>query len=107
MAHIFEKDGRRTQAYGVRLSVDWSEAVPEQMLLMNVPEAEYIVFEHGAFDYEQESISVGGKLERAMKSFSFSDTDYKLDEAAGRIAFFYHDPEQFEKWIRPVIKKYM
>jgi len=105
MAHIFEKDGRRAEAYGVRLPADWSEAVPEQMLLMNVPEAEYIVFEHGAFDYEQESVSVGEKLDQAMKSFTFPDTDYKLDETAGRIAFFYHDPERFEKWIRPVIKK--
>jgi len=105
MAHIFEKDGRRAEAYGVRLPADWSGAVPEQMLLMNVPEAEYIVFEHGAFDYEQESVSVGEKLDQAMKSFTFSDTDYKLDETAGRTAFFYHDPERFEKWIRPVTKK--
>jgi len=105
MAHIFEKDGRRAEAYGVRLPADWSGAVPEQMVLIDVPEAEYIVFEHGAFDYEQESVSVGEMLDQAMKSFTFSDTDYKLDETAGRIAFFYHDPERFEKWIRPVTKK--
>jgi len=105
MAHIFEKDGRRAEAYGVRLPADWSGAVPEQMVLIDVPEAEYIVFEHGAFDYEQESVSVGEMLDQAMTSFTFSGTDYKLDETAGRIAFFYHDPERFEKWIRPVIKK--
>lgn len=105
MAHLFESDGRRAEAYGTRAAADYNGAIPEQMLMMDVPEAEYIVFEHGPFDYEQESESVGEKLEQAMDSFSFSDTGYRLDEAAGRIAFFYHDPERFEKWIRPVAEQ--
>lgn len=105
MAHIFENDDRHAEAYGVRLPTDWNGVAPEQMLLIDIPESEYIVFEHGSFDYEQESASVGERLVEAMGAFSFSDTEYKLDEAAGRIAFFYHDPERFEKWIKPVTKK--
>ncbi|MCL1882502.1 MAG: hypothetical protein FWF81_01940 [Defluviitaleaceae bacterium] len=34
------------------------------MLLIDVPEAEYIVFEHGPFDYEQENSSVGDRVTR-------------------------------------------
>lgn len=36
------------------------------MLMMDVPEAEYIVFEHGPFDYEQENRSVEENIEKAM-----------------------------------------
>ncbi len=105
MAHIFEEDGRCAEAYGVRLPINYSEKIPEQMQLIDVCEAEYIVFEHGPFDYEQESETVGDKLERAINSFDFSDMEYSLDENEGRISYFYHDPESFEKIIKPVTRK--
>lgn len=105
MAHIFESGGKCPEAYGVRLSADYKGIVPENMMLIDVPEAEYIVFEHGPFDYEQESESVGERLDKAIKSFSFDATDYKLNEISGRISYFYHDPEQYEKYIKPVTKK--
>lgn len=105
MAYLYEEGDKRPEAYGVRLGPDHKLPVPEPMLLLEVPQGEYIVFEHGPFDYEQESESVGEKLQTAMDSFRFEDTDYRLDETPGRIAYFYHDPERFMKRLLPVVKK--
>ncbi len=105
MARIFEGGGKSAEAYGVRLPADYNGDVPAQMLLIDIPDAEYIVFEHGPFDYEQESETVGEKLAEAIAAFDFGGTQYRLDEAPGRVSFFYHDPEQFEKRIRPVKRK--
>jgi hypothetical protein len=105
MAHINEPDGKRAECYGVRLPIDFNADVPKQMLLIDVPEAEYIVFEHGPFDYEQENSSVGEQVVKAVEGFDYSETDYALDDSIGRMSFFYHDPEQFYKHIKPVKKK--
>ncbi|MBO0456681.1 helix-turn-helix transcriptional regulator [Enterococcus hulanensis] len=111
MAYISDPAGRlcdwgflRSECYGVRLPTDYQGEVPEQMLLMDVPEAEYLVFEHGPFDYEQENRSVEEKVEQAMANFDFSDTEYTYDTTPGRVIYFYHDPERFWKYVRPVIK---
>ena len=111
MAYINDPEGRlcdwgipRTECYGVRLPFDYKGEVPPQMLMLDVPEAEYIVFEHGPFNYEQENRSVEEKIERAMATFDFSDTDYCFDTSPGRIIYFYHNPQQFWKYIRPVRK---
>lgn len=95
----------RAECYGVRLPADYDGPVPEQMLLIDVPEAEYIVFEHGPFDYEQENCSVEAKVSRAMEAFDYAGTGYRFDDAPGRIAYFYHDPARFWKEIRPVRKE--
>lgn len=109
MAYINDPEGRlcawgypRTECYGVRLPAGYQGEVPPQMRLMEVPKAEYIVFEHGPFDYEQENRSVEEKIERAMASFDFTGTGYTLDTSPGRILYFYHHPERFWKYIRPV-----
>ncbi len=94
----------RTECYGVRLPVDYDGEVPSQMLMIDVPEAEYIVFEHGPFDYEQENRSVEEKMEKAMATFDFAGTGYCFDTSPGRIIYFYHNPERFWKYIRPVRK---
>jgi len=105
MGRIYEENGKLPDAYGVRLPMDYKGEIPEQMQLIDIPEAEYIAFEHGPFDYDQESVSVGEKLETAMETFDFSGTDYKLDKSVGRISYFYFDPERFEKRILPVVRK--
>ena len=112
MAYMNDPDGRlcdwgipRTECYGVRLPADYKGEVPPQMLLIDVPEAEYIAFEHGPFDYEQENRSVEEKIEKAMADFDFSDTGYCFDSSPGRILYFYHNPERFWKYIRPVKKQ--
>lgn len=111
MAYINEPTGRicswgipLAECYGVRLPMDYDGEVPEQMLLIDVPEAEYIVFEHGPFDYESQNSSVEEAMEAAMKNFDFSKTGYCLDLSPGRIFYFYHDPKRFWKYIRPVKK---
>ena len=93
------------EGYGVRLPINYNGFVPKNMLLIDIPEMEYIVFEHGPFNYEQESETVGKKLEEAINAFDFSKTEYKLDTSAGRIGYFHFVPESFEKRIQPVIKK--
>lgn len=92
------------ECYGVRLPDNYKEEVPAQMFLQDVPEGEYIVFEHGTFHYEQENCSVERKIKEAMDSFDFSSTDYCLDDLPGRVGYFYHDPEKFFKFVKPVRK---
>ncbi len=104
MAHIQEADGRRPEAYGVRLPADWHGDVPAGMLLMDVPDGEYIVFEHGPFDYEEECDTVGDKLHDAMEAFSHEGTGYQADKSAKRPAYFFFDPAKFEKRVLPVVK---
>lgn len=111
MAYINEPSGRlcawgipRAECYGVRLPSDYKGEIPPQMLMLDVPEAEYIVFEHGPFNYEQENCSVEEKIEQAMAAYDPSAAGYCIDTTPGRIMYFYHDPAQFWKYIRPVRK---
>ena len=111
MAYINEPAGRicswgipLAEAYGVRLSIDYDGKIPPQMQIMTVPEGEYIVFEHGPFNYETENRAVEEKMEKAMKEFDYSATDYCLDTTAGRVFYFYHDCSRYWKFIRPVRK---
>ncbi len=112
MAYIHDPKGKpfcygvpRTECYGVRLSSDYNGEVPQQMLLIDIPEAEYVVFEHGPFDYEQENRSVEKKVDEAIADFDFADTGYCFDSTPGRIAYFFHNPERFWKYVRPVKRK--
>jgi AraC family transcriptional regulator len=105
MAYIYENDAKIAEAYGVRLPIDYNGIKPENMLLIDIPEMEYIVFEHGPFNYEEEAETVGKKLEDAINAFDFSKTEYKPNTSTGRIEYFYFVPESFEKRIKPVIKR--
>lgn len=93
------------ECYGVRLPLDYTGDIPEQMLMIDVPEGEYIVFEHGPFDYETQCRSVEEKMEAAMKAFDYAQTDYCLDLTPGRVFYYLHDPARFWKYIRPVRKR--
>ncbi|MDR1867403.1 MAG: AraC family transcriptional regulator, partial [Treponema sp.] len=105
MAHIYENNGKMAEAYGVRLPSNFNGTTPSNMLLIDIPEMEYVVFEHGPFDYEEESDTVGEKLQQAINTFDFSKTEYSPDTSVGRIGYFYFVPESFEKRIQPVTKK--
>ena len=111
MAFINEPTGRicswgipLAECYGVRLPVDWEGEKPDQMILTNIPEGEYIVFEHGPFDYETQNQAVEAKIEKAMKEFDYASSGYKLDTSPGRIFYFYHDCKRYWKYVRPVVK---
>ena len=112
MAFINEPTGRicswgipLAESYGVRLPLDYAGPVPEQMLLMDVPVGEYIVFEHGPFDYETQNQSVEAKIEAAMGAFDYAAAGYRLDLTSGRVFYFYHDCTRYWKYVRPVKKK--
>lgn len=109
MGYISDPAGRvcgwgfpRAECYGARLPADYSGPIPPQMLLAEIPQAEYLVFEHGPFCYEQENRSIEAKIERAMADFDFSGTGCCFDTTPGRVLYFYHDPSRFWKYIRPV-----
>ena len=109
MAFINEPSGRicswgipLAECYGVRLPADYDGEVPPQMILMDVPEGEYIVFEHGPFDFATENATVEQKIEQAMKDFDYAASGYELDTSQGRVFYFYHDCKRFWKYIRPV-----
>ena len=71
--------------------------------LMDVAEGEYIVFEHGPFDYEQECRTVEEKVEAAMREFDYAAEGCALDtQTPGRVTYFYFNPGQYFKYIRPV-----
>lgn len=93
------------ECYGVRLPLDYNGPVPPQMLLMEVPEGDYIVFEHGPFDFETENSAVEEAMEQAMREFDYSASGYHLDLTPGRVFYFYHDCKRFWKYIRPVRKE--
>ncbi|MDR2940328.1 MAG: helix-turn-helix transcriptional regulator [Clostridiales bacterium] len=105
MGHIYESGGKTAEAYGVRLPMDYSFETPKNMDILIVPESQYIVFEHGSFDYEQESETVGDKLKLAMDNFDYSASDYLPDNSPGRVSYFYFDPEKYEKRVMPVKRK--
>ena len=111
MAFVNEPTGRicswgipLAECYGVRLPMDYEGEVPSQMQLMDVPEDEYIVFEHGPFDFETENSTVEAEIEKAMKEFDYASSGYCLDTTPGRIFYFYHDCKRYWKYIRPVKK---
>ena len=109
MAYINDPIGRicswgipLAECYGVRLPLDYAGDVPAQMLMIDVPEGEYIVFEHGPFEYATENCAVEAKIEAAMLAFDYAAAGCQLDLTPGRIFYFYHDCTRFWKYIRPV-----
>jgi len=111
MAFINEPQGRicswgipLAESYGVRLPADWCGDIPEPLQLMEVPQGEYIVFEHGPFSFETQNAAVEEKIEAAMKAFDYESTPYRLDLTQGRVFYFFHDEKRFWKYIRPVCR---
>lgn len=72
--------------------------------LMDVPGGEYLVFEHGPFDFETQSAAVEAKIEQAMRDFDYAASGYRLDLTPGRVFYFYHDCARFFKYVRPVCR---
>lgn len=83
---------------------DCTDAVPAPLQLMEVPEGDYLVFEHGPFDLQTENGLVEAKIERAMRDFDYEAAGCSLDTAPGRVFYFVHDCVRFWKYIRPVVR---
>lgn len=111
MAFVNEPSGRicswgipLAECWGVRLPRDYTDAVPAPLQLMEVPEGDYLVFEHGPFDLQTENSLVEAKIERAMRDFDYEAAGCCLDTAPGRVFYFVHDCVRFWKYIRPVVR---
>ena len=111
MAFVNEPSGRLcswgiplAECYGVRLPLEYSGPIPEQMQMMDVPEGEYVVFEHGPFSFATENALIEEKMEAAMKAFDYAANGCKLDLTQGRIFYFHHDEKRFWKYIRPIVR---
>ena len=65
---------------------------------------EYLVFEHGPFDFETQSAAVEAKVELAMRDFDYAASGYRLDLTPGKVFYFYHDCARFFKYVRPVCR---
>ena len=68
----------------MRLPLDYDGPVPPQMLLMEVPEGDYLVFEHGPFNFETENSAVEEAMEQAMREFDYSASGYRLNTYTGQ-----------------------
>ena len=111
MAFVNEPSGRicswgipLAECWGVRLPRDCTDAVPAPLQLMEVPEGDYLVFEHGPFDLQTENSLVEAKIERAMRDFDYEAAGCCLDTAPCRVFYFVHDCVRFWKYIRPVVR---
>lgn len=86
------------------LPADYAGPVPAQMQLMDVPAGEYLVFEHGPFDFETQNAAVEAKIEQVMRDFDYAASGWQLDLTPGRVFYFYHDCARFFKYVRPVCR---
>lgn len=104
MARLWLEDSS-PEAYGVRLPEDYSGPVPKPLILLAVPEADYIVFEHGPFDYDREGDRVYRLLRKVRDNFSCQDLDFEPDYSPGRLAYYYFDPARYARYVLPVRRK--
>ena len=93
------------EAYGIRLASDYDGPVPDGFYLMDVCEGDYIVFEHGPFDIEKESVKVESEIENRMKAFDYDEYGFCLDFRPGQVFYFYYPPECFFRYVRPIVRK--
>ncbi len=104
MGNCYESDGRTCEAYGVRLAMDYQGGIPEQMLCVEVPESDYVVFEHLAFDYEQQGNSVAESVHEAERKFDITGSGYEFELCGNRFGYFFHDSDKYYKIMKPVKK---
>lgn len=105
MARIFE-DEASPEAYGIRVPEDYTGPVPEVMDLIQVEAGDYLIFEHGPFDYEKEGDEVYRLLFGAMDRFSYDHVDFAPDIRPGRVAYYAFDPTAYARYLLPVREKH-
>jgi AraC family transcriptional regulator len=105
MGYLYEEDGREAEAYGIRLPADYNGPLPQNMLCIDVPESEYMVFEHPAFNYEKCGATVCEKVDETAYGFDFTNSEYELEESNHRVGYYYHCPDKFIKILRPIKKR--
>ena len=103
MAWINEPTGRIC-SWGIPLAEAYGVRLPAQMQLMDVPAGEYLVLEHGPFDFETQNAAVEAKVEQTMRDFDYAASGWQLDLTPGRVFYFYHDCARFFKSVRPACR---
>jgi hypothetical protein len=90
-------------AYGVELPADWNGTVPQGMRMLDIPEMEYLVFHHPAYDYDTEDEAVWLALGDVMREYDVQahGVKYRTDLPCWQR----HDPAGIgQAWCRPIIR---
>ncbi len=102
-AYFYDETGKKGYAYGIRLQEDYAGELPKQMLCMDVPERNYIVFSHPPFDYEKIGGSVCEAVENAFDNYNFEEAGYKHDKSA--MVYQMHNPQHIGYRLYVPVKK--
>ncbi|MFL0251045.1 helix-turn-helix domain-containing protein [Clostridium neuense] len=89
---FYDETGKSGYAYGIRLPADYKGELPSQMICIDVPKRNYIVFSHGTFDYEKIGASVCRAVDDAFNNYDFEVNGYIQDKSA--VVYQIHNPER-------------
>jgi AraC family transcriptional regulator len=102
--NFFDEAGKKGYVYGIRLPADYSCELPKQMLCIDVPQKEYMVFAHPPFDYEKIGGSVNQAVGNAVDQYDFAAAGYEHDKTA--IIYHVHSPEHIGcRTYVPIVRK--
>ena len=104
MARLYGEDGASSECYGVRLPKD-QQGLTDPFLLLDLPDGDYISFEHGPFDYQEEGDAVYQLLQSAMEDFSYDEVDFEEDPSPGRLSYYYFATNRYAKYLLPIRPK--
>lgn len=106
MFYPYEEDDICPECYGIRVPANYQGEIPPQLLCMEVPESEYIIFAHPTFDYETMSDSVIKKVKETSEQYEIDSSGYEYEEKKGRIRYLYHTPDVWGyRIVRPIKRK--
>ncbi|KAF0194226.1 MAG: transcriptional regulator [Bacillota bacterium] len=81
-AWFFSESGKLGYAYGIRLPAHYAGELPKQMLCLDVPQRDYVVFSHPQFDYEVIWDSVFAAVNKAMEDYDYAASGNRQDRDA-------------------------
>lgn len=99
----YEEGGKKGYLYGVEVPADYSGPVPEGMVMMDIPSAEYVVFHHPPYDFDSQEAAVWKAIRQAVASYDPGAVGYRWD--ASIPMWQRHDSAGMgQAWCRPVKK---
>lgn len=90
-ANFYDEAGKKGYAYGIRIPAGYVRELPKQMLCIDVPQRDYVVFSHPPFDYEKIGGSVCEAVETAFCNYDFAKAGFMHDKSA--MIYQIHSPE--------------
>jgi AraC family transcriptional regulator len=100
----FYKNGKKGYIYGMLMPSDYSGSIPEGMECIDIPESEYLVFYHPAFDYMRDNAKVMRIVESIAWNFDPKPLGYEWNEIECQ-DYQRHWPEVFGYGVFRPIKK--